>query len=200
MSKLLVDALRHTSASSDGVTLDSSGNVTFAGNATCSGTATGFGGGITEYDRWRITSTFTGAAEPVTDNWERNDNAGFEKIGTGMSESSGVFTFPSTGKWLLTFYAYGWHNAETRWTSTQIDTTTDTGSNWLRQSNAYAATPGDPNSSHFSSNCDFLFDVTNVSTHKCRFTIKVGSSINATTAASTNTDNTFATFMKLGDT
>ena len=43
MSKLLVDALRHTGASSDGVTLDSSGNVTFAGNATCSGSATGFG-------------------------------------------------------------------------------------------------------------------------------------------------------------
>jgi len=40
MSKLLVDALRHTGASSDGVTFDNSGNVTFPGNTTITGTAT----------------------------------------------------------------------------------------------------------------------------------------------------------------
>ena len=40
MSKLLVDALRHTSASSDAVTLDSSGNLTVEGNLTVDGTST----------------------------------------------------------------------------------------------------------------------------------------------------------------
>lgn len=40
MSKLLVDALRHTSASSDAVTLDSSGNITVEGNLTVDGTST----------------------------------------------------------------------------------------------------------------------------------------------------------------
>ena len=44
-SKLIVNSIRHTGASADGITLDSSGNVTFPANATCSGTATGFGGG-----------------------------------------------------------------------------------------------------------------------------------------------------------
>tara|TARA_R100001126_G_C4838014_1_gene155410 strand:- start:383 stop:994 length:612 start_codon:yes stop_codon:yes gene_type:complete len=44
-SKLIVNSVRHTSASADGITMAADGSVTFPGNATCSGTATGFGGG-----------------------------------------------------------------------------------------------------------------------------------------------------------
>ena len=60
------------------------------------------GGGITEFDMWRITTTFADSAVPITSNWERVDTT-FDKIGTGMTESSGVFSFPSTGKYLITF-------------------------------------------------------------------------------------------------
>ena len=45
MSRILVDQIRSNSASADAITLDGSGNITFPANATCSGTATGFGGG-----------------------------------------------------------------------------------------------------------------------------------------------------------
>lgn len=45
MSRIIVDSVRNSSASSDGITLASDGSVTLPGNATCSGTATGFGGG-----------------------------------------------------------------------------------------------------------------------------------------------------------
>ena len=45
MSRIIVDSIRNSSASSDGITLASDGSVTIPGNATCSGTATGFGGG-----------------------------------------------------------------------------------------------------------------------------------------------------------
>ena len=69
---------------------------------------TGISAGITEYDIWRISSGFTGDANPVTSNLERCDDTGFEKIGTGMSESSGVFTFPSTGKYIVhCFWEFG---------------------------------------------------------------------------------------------
>ena len=44
-SRLIVNSIRHTGASADAITLDSSGNATFPANVTCSGTATGFGGG-----------------------------------------------------------------------------------------------------------------------------------------------------------
>ena len=43
MSRLITNAIRSTSASADAITMDGSG-VTFPANATCSGTATGFGG------------------------------------------------------------------------------------------------------------------------------------------------------------
>ena len=43
MSRILVDQIRSNSASTDAITLDGSGNLTIPGNATCSGTATGFG-------------------------------------------------------------------------------------------------------------------------------------------------------------
>ena len=43
MSRILVDQIRSNSASTDAITLDGSGNITIPGNATCSGTATGFG-------------------------------------------------------------------------------------------------------------------------------------------------------------
>ena len=69
MSKLLVDALRHTGASSDGVTLDSSGNVTFAGNATCSGTATGFGVGGKLLQVVSVNKTDVASFTASTGNW-----------------------------------------------------------------------------------------------------------------------------------
>ena len=44
-----------------------------------------------------------------------------------------------------------------------------------------------------------LFDVTNVSTHKCKF--YAGSILSSTTVVgNTNTNNTYMTFIRLGDT
>ena len=55
--------------------------------------------GVTEADMWRLTANLTSSADPITSNLERVDDASFEKIGTGMTVSSGVWTFPSTGLW-----------------------------------------------------------------------------------------------------
>ena len=46
MSRLITNSIRSTSASADAITLDGSGNATFPANVTCSGTASGFGGGV----------------------------------------------------------------------------------------------------------------------------------------------------------
>ena len=58
MSRIIVDSIRNSSASADGITLASDGSVTLPGNATCSGTATGFGGGkILQVVETKITDT-----------------------------------------------------------------------------------------------------------------------------------------------
>ena len=60
-------------------------------------------GGLTVADQWRVTSSWTGNAIPVANNWERVDNQSQGKIGTAMTESSGVFSFPETGVYFVTF-------------------------------------------------------------------------------------------------
>jgi hypothetical protein len=55
-------------------------------------------GGKDEIDMFRLTTpTSDGANADITANLERCDDPSFSKIGTGMSESSGIFTFPRTG-------------------------------------------------------------------------------------------------------
>ena len=57
--------------------------------------------GITEFDSWYLTANKTSNGD-LTSNLSRQDKLGSASpLGTGMSQSSGVFTFPSTGKWLV---------------------------------------------------------------------------------------------------
>ena len=61
--------------------------------------------GISEIDMWRITTSANSnnSTTIMTSNWARSDATGFSKLGTGMSQSSGIFTFPSTGIYRLEF-------------------------------------------------------------------------------------------------
>ena len=79
-------------------------NVTGTLPVANGGTAltTGFvnGGVITEVDQWRVPGEVNEASDADVTSWERADDASATYVGTGMSESSGIFTFPSTGKWV----------------------------------------------------------------------------------------------------
>jgi len=60
--------------------------------------------GITQADQFRLTTNYSGTNDSdITTNLERNDNTAFSVLGTGMTESSGIFTFPSTGYYYITF-------------------------------------------------------------------------------------------------
>ena len=87
------------------------------------------GGGVTEADSWRVTSSFAGDANPIASNWERDDTD-FDKIGTGLSESSGVFSFPSTGIYLIQQFYRVLYNGDSRYNEGEIQITTNNGSNW----------------------------------------------------------------------
>src|SRR6056300_1528419 len=65
-------------------------------------------GGITEADMFRFTTNKANSSQtPLSGSWERVDDTSFAKIGTGVSESSGVFTFPSTGLYYVIFTSTG---------------------------------------------------------------------------------------------
>ena len=122
------------------------------------------GGGITEADQWRVTATGTGTGV-FTSNWERNDTS-FSYIGTGMSESSGIFTFPSTGIYMIDFQASGKNNAQTDFVSYSIEATTNNSSYSAISTALNACNTGNSFCNLYQS---VIFDVTDTTTHKVRF-------------------------------
>ena len=65
----------------------------------------GGGGGLDVADQWRIISdvTMAGTGDFFTSGWERVDTSGQGTVGSAMTESSGVFTFPETGVYWVYF-------------------------------------------------------------------------------------------------
>jgi hypothetical protein len=149
--------------------------------------------GLSMADQWRITANHT-TSGTITSNWERVDNTGWGGIGTGMTESSGVFTFPSTGVYSIRFTCQG-NGVDNDNINGYIQVTVNNADyNDVARAN-WSTTNGEFN----GSSTEFLFDVTNVTTHKARMK---GDSIDAGSAivGSTSESQTFVTFVRLGDT
>ena len=82
-----------------------SANTVLTSDGTDISWAAASGGGIENVDMWRLSSSLTGDANPISSNLERVDTGGFAQLGSGMTESSGVFTFPQSGIYKVTFHA-----------------------------------------------------------------------------------------------
>ena len=176
-------------------------NVTGTLPVANGGTAltSGFSNGISEADQWRVTSNFTGDANPIATNWERNDT-NFDKIGTGMSESSGIFTFASTGIYKIEFEGVSQHTAQDRWHNWKIEATTNDSAYSLISGTGDSGVHTESSTSQYNSAiATVIFDVTNVSTHKVRFVIDANDA-SATTQGASTYQYCGATFIRLGDT
>jgi len=152
--------------------------------------------GITEADQWRLDTTFTGDANPIASNLERVDTTGFGRIGTGMTESSGIFTFPSTGIYLVSFNWFGAFTAAQLYCSSTIELTTND-SSYAAVSSGNAQSYA--SSAYSTSMSQYMVDVTDVANVKVRFFVDAVGSSTSTVGSSTNTHTGF-TFIRLGDT
>ena len=162
----------------------------------------GFGGGIEMAETWRLTSNITndGSENVITANLSKASTpSGYGKLGTEtMTFSSGVFTFPSTGIYYITANSKQYSLGDStigNGNAILINTTTDN-SSYSRASYGSQAVP--TTNDYASANCHLIFDVTDVSTHKVRFSHS-GSS-GSVVAANANDNQTHFLFMKLGDT
>ena len=124
-SKIKVDTIENV-AGSGNVSLGSGHNLVVPGTVSITGESTLTGGAKvntikhtggtsamtinssgdvieTNYniDQWRLTNTFNTNSAVISGTWARPNDASYGRIGTGMTESSGVFTFPITGLWLV---------------------------------------------------------------------------------------------------
>ena len=172
-----------------------------ANNAVTASKASGSVKGITMHDVWNVSGEFSvpQGENAVTANWQRF-NAINGVIGSAMTESSGVFTFPETGIYYIkinaNFYDSG-ANAH-NYSGFYIKYTTDN-SNYSTKAFSGSAMDDYSGTTYQFTTCSLTFDVTNVSTHKVRFdTITSGGtmSISGTTAY----NNLWAEFTRLGDT
>jgi hypothetical protein len=181
--------------SSDTITIGASGDtVNIVG--TLQNNGSGVIQGITEADQWRITANHTGVGY-VTTNWERVDNAVFNYIGTGMSESSGIFTFPSTGIYFIKFNSMIRITlGDTTYLASRINTTPDNSTYSQVSSNYGSLVSG----AYGNAECNYMFDVTNTSTHKVKFNLAQNQNGTPLFLGSTDENQTYATFIRLGDT
>jgi len=154
-------------------------------------------GGITMSQQWRLSSNLVGDANPISSNLEIVDTGGYGGIGSSMTESSGIFTFPSTVIYLIYFNAVQQCLGTGDYVQTYIQTTTDNSSYYDSASGYFAA--ANTGTAFQSGTTDFMFDVTNTSTHKARFRIRQGNTGNQILGNSSYNYTTM-TFIRLGDT
>tara|TARA_R100000353_G_scaffold39843_1_gene31614 strand:- start:884 stop:1534 length:651 start_codon:yes stop_codon:yes gene_type:complete len=158
--------------------------------------------GLGMADQWRLTANVSvpvNANTYLTSNWERNDSTGFGLLGAGMSESSGEFTFPSTGIYLIQFHTevYFSTNTNPRLMSRIYVTTDNSNYSYVSLGTIHAKDGG----YYASGDTSAQFDVTNTSTHKVKFLYyHTGASGGATITGDSSGNETHVTFLKLGET
>ena len=126
--------------------------------------------GVTQYDIWRITANLAlqTSGTIISANWERADDATATYIGNGMSQSSGVFTFPVTGKWEIRVDAcLNSGDGEMHYGQVDIMISSDSGSSYERLARGLGGCTSGGSYGNLSTTC--LIDVTNASTFRCKF-------------------------------
>ena len=164
---------------------------------------TGLTNGITMADQWRITanSTLGGSVATLDNNWERNDTTAYGSIGSAMSQSSGLFTFPTTGIYYIQFNFVCYTTSAQRYIGARMQTTTDGMSSAINAADSYSNTGITSSNGCFASAiATITFDVTNTSTHKIRFAGMSLTSSVTTIVSDTDRNQTCVTFIRLGDT
>jgi hypothetical protein len=151
-------------------------------------------------DEWRLNSGITtsgGGSVHISANWERNDTAGFGLLGTGMTESSGTFSFPTTGIYEVqaNLYANAPSGGATSYIGVQIKGTQNN-SDYTDKADGY----GSANANGYTSvTVHTQFDVTNTTNDKIRIHYNVADASTGIGGTSTRSV-TYVRFKKLGDT
>lgn len=156
-----------------------------------------FASGVKQADVWRMPahSAAVGTTTTIVTGWERMDDAAFGKIGTGLSVSSGVFSFAETGLYEIVFNGCCQaRNGAVSQGITKLDVTTNNSSYDTLGSAEFSAPENNVNMACLQ----VLFNVTNVSTHKFKLTIYSGNN-DMRLLGDTDYNRTSLKIVKLGD-
>ena len=176
------------------LTLGQSGDTINA----ASGVSANFAG-VKMADLWRqnADTAISAATETVlASNWEQADTDSFGVIGSAMTQSSGIFTFPETGIYLVIFNCQIHSPSQgATYAGGIIQTTTDNGT--------YSNAAEGYNSIYHSNGYGIVtiyhqFDVTSTSTHKVKFVANC--EFASDVRGNTGYNRTCSQFIRLGDT
>ena len=153
-------------------------------------------------DTWVLSTSFTGNADPLTANLRRDNTSANSLIGTGMAlnTSTGLWTFPATGYWQVTAYVtYKVSATDNRYCVLEMDYTANNGTSFTTPSLGRASIANMSSVTYTSHNNTKIFDITDTSNQKVRFSIF--KAVSAVETVGNGTENeTYFTFLKLGDT
>lgn len=189
--------------SNTGITFPSADTIKFStgGVERMSITNSGVSGitaGITMADSWIVTSSYdTSGTATIANNWARTTTiSGTGVIGSAMTESSGVFTFPSTGIYLVSVQIYFLTAGARTYAGILHDFSTDSGSNYSQILTAYGN--GYTTSAYITHQSFQVYDITNTSTNRIRFRTEVSGQVSV--QGNSSQKRTGAMFIRLGDT
>ena len=201
------ERLRINSAGSWGIgaSFGTSGQVlTSQGNSSAPTWATP-SSGLSMADQWRFKATqnITGSRQLLT-GWERPDRSGTgggAYVGSGMSVSSDIFSFPVTGIYLITLdWSINCSSNNVRYAKSEIEVTKNN-SDYYQAAKAFIHInrPTGTSTGHTTS-CNFIIDVDNTTNDKVKFTSSVDNVGNHQVLGDENVNTTTVTFLRLGDT
>ena len=181
-SKLGVQNIAHTNGT-NAMTIDSSGATTF--------TSDPFNSVIETWDYGTTNESIANGT--VLSGWSRKTSGLLPNKNGGMSESSGIWTFPSTGVWSASIQWNIYTTAATLWHGLQVYETEDNSSYTnVRSSytNSYAG------SAYSNLVINYIVNITNTSNQKIKFQTNTASNVNVQ-AGNSGAASTFIQFIKL---
>ena len=115
-----------------------------------------------------------GTVDPISSNLSRYTNFGVNYLSatSGMSVTSGIWTFPTTGYWRIFFKFQGERQGghQSAYQQLRISTSTDSGSSYNLAAIAEGTYYDNYNATRKTGgSASLVFDVTNVGTHKVKF-------------------------------
>jgi len=155
------------------------------------------GAGITMADNWRLSAddSIDSSETDLDSNWERVDTTGQGFIGSAMTQSSGLFTFPATGIYMVTFICHLYGDQGSDYGRAIIQHENGSGTyTILTDCRAHYG-----NAENICIPAQTLFDVQNTSNDRVRF-MSGGNTNGNLVKGNTSQNRTSATFVRLGDT
>ena len=150
------------------------------------------------HDQWVIESDVA-ATNDVLTTWTRSSLSDAAPYLTGMSHSSGIFTFPKTGVYRVDFRIGFYKSDYRRYVGALMQLSTDSGGSYFAIGRNYTYLNDiDSNNSYNNSSVFCHIDVQNVSTYRMRFQVVAQAEV--TVYAATDDVRTLVQFERIANT